>query len=344
MKWEKYKIELIEEAKKVGNTEKTIGKLLIYAKKLFDKGLPIIFDATHLSLLVGYDVDYLVSAAARPDKFYRVFLINKRNGQPRTISEPLPSLKEIQRWILDEILSKVLVSKFAKGYVIKKSIKDNARFHKNQKLILCLDIKDFFPSINFGKVYSIFKSLGYSKNVSALLGNICCLEDGLPQGAPTSPTISNIVMRRIDSRIGSFCVSKSIMYTRYADDLTFSGDFDAGMIIKFVNKVIFEDGFRLNYKKIKTKRRHQAQIVTGVVTNEKIQATRKVRRGLRQDIYYINRFGLSNHMDRQKIYKANYVKHLLGVATNILFLNQNDRDAIMAVDILKKYLTISEEY
>lgn len=204
MKWKTYCDEFRKEAFEVNLNETDINEYLEYAKTLFEKELPIIYDQYHLSLLVGYQYEYLLAASNSSEHFYRKFKIPKKNGDLREISEPLPSLKEIQHWILNEILYKLKVSKFAKAYVKGKSIKENARFHRNQKQVLTLDIKDFFPSIKVFKVIDIFKSIGYCDSVAVMLANLCCLDGSLPQGAPTSATLSNLVMIEVDNLISEF--------------------------------------------------------------------------------------------------------------------------------------------
>ncbi len=233
MNWESYKKNFITSATLNNYTKEEISKFLDYAENLGKKNLPIIFDTFHFSLLVGYHLSYLYSAANAPDYFYRKFKIKKNSGGLREIAEPLPSLKEIQRWILRNILYKCKFNKYVKSYIPNMSIKDNARFHRNQKMVLSIDIKNFFPSIKIKKVFYFFENLGYSNSVSGLLSNLCCLNKSLPQGSPTSPALSNLIFSKVDNRIIGFTRKEGIRYTRYSDDLTFSGEFKEGKIIKF---------------------------------------------------------------------------------------------------------------
>ncbi|AGF79254.1 Retron-type reverse transcriptase [Desulfocapsa sulfexigens DSM 10523] len=257
----------------------------------------------------------------------------------RTICEPLPSLKEIQRWILDNILSQVTISKFAKAYVVGFSIKDNARFHLRQKQVLRIDVKDFFPSIKGQNVFHIFKNIGYSAEVSAMLTGLTTLKNCLPQGAPTSPTLSNIFMNRCDARIAGYCLARKIRYTRYSDDLTFSGEFDVGKLISFINMVFKDSGLLLNKTKTKQMFKHQRQFTTGLVVNERINVCREKRRKLRQEIFYIKKYGLDGHLIRTEEKRTNYIMHLLGLSNFITHINANDRDALEAKEILRKYIT-----
>jgi len=215
MNWKKYRKEFTLKATTESLDEKSIKYALSYARSLYHANLPIIFSQNHLSLLVGYNINYIRSASStNSDQFYRCYKIKKKSSDAmRTICEPLPSLKEIQRWILDNILIRVPISKFAKAYVVGSSIKSNARFHLRQKIVLRLDVKDFFPSIKGQNVFYIFKQLGYSAEVSAMLTGLTTLKNSLPQGAPTSPTLSNIFMGRCDARIAGYCLARKIRYT-----------------------------------------------------------------------------------------------------------------------------------
>lgn len=338
MKWETYKQNFQEAASNAGFTIEEINRCLDYAFKLFEKKLPVIYDQQHLSHLVGYHYEYLITASNSPHLFYRTFAIPKKSGGERRISEPLPSLKEIQNWILTEILYKCSISRYTKAYVKRRSIKENARFHKNQNLVLTIDIEDFFGSLKYKKVFIFFRNLGYSKSVSTLLANLCCLNGSLPQGAPTSPALSNLLTIQIDKRISGFTRKRKIRYTRYADDLTFSGDFAPGMIIKFVRKVLTDEDLRINEQKIRVRKPHQRQEVTGIVVNEKLQIPREVKRKVRQAVFYIEKYGLNSHLQKIENNRANYIRHLLGITNHIIFINPHDEEAKKYRDILRGYL------
>lgn len=335
LNWEDYASRYNEEAELQGYPPSYITKCLTYAQKLNNQGLPIIFDGKHLCNLVGYRPAYVFAASNAQDAHYRHFEILKKNGSPRKISEPLPSLKEIQRWLLANVFDPIPVSKFAKAFKQGSSIKSNARFHKGQAQVLCLDIKDFFGNIHTNSVVKILCNVGYSVSVSVLIANLCTLNDSLPQGAPTSPAISNIFMNKFDSRIASFCLRRDIRYTRYADDLTFSGDLHPDWVIRFVRKCLSGMLLTLNDSKTRLLKRNKQQLVTGVVVNVKLQATRHLRRKLRQEIYYIKHFGLSSHLAFTKNHFGRHVEHLMGIANFILFLNNNDLEATATLAYLK---------
>ena len=177
----------------------------------------------------------LYTISNHAEKHYKVFKIPKKNGGYRTIYEPDYTLKIIQENILTNVLNERIISSYAKAYKKGLSLLDNALPHLHQKIVLKLDIKDFFPSIDFLKVYKkVFPRNIYPKAVASLLTNLVTYNNTLPQGAPTSSYISNLVLRSFDIKIGSFCQSKNIAYTRYCDDMTFSGEFNPQEIINLV--------------------------------------------------------------------------------------------------------------
>ena len=331
MDFKEYKKEYTKQALALGVSLDAIGVAMEYAEQLHKKNLPIIYDQQHFFQLVGYDEEYVIAIANQSEYFYKKYSIPKRNGDRRIIHEPLPSLKEIQTWILEYILNpgaKTYVSPVAKAYMPKQSVRDNARFHKGQKYVLCLDLKDFFGSISFRQVFSVFRNMGYSKALATLLSNICILNNSLPQGAPTSPMLSNMVFRYYDDKIFDYCKSKNIRYTRYADDLTFSGDFNCKEVVSFIRKVLSKTTFAINDNKTKFVSRGNRQEVTGVVVNEKLQASAIYRKKIRQEVYYIIKFGVDKHLEAIEWERSiiDYLHHLLGRINFALTINKNDSE------------------
>ena len=325
MEWKTYESNYYRIAKIHHKDDSYCLKQLEYAKRLYERGLPIIYNQEHFCKLVGYSKEYVYSASNAPKNFYKKFFIEKKNGGLREINEPLPSLKEIQEWIYKEILCNIKVSPYAKAYVHGKSIKDNAKFHKRQNKVLTIDLKDFFPSTRFHKVMKVFLDVGYRKPVAVLLANLCCLDDSLPQGAPTSPYLSNVIANSLDYKIVDFIENKNIRYTRYADDLTFSGDFDESVVINKVREIVSSEGYKINPDKIRLRKRNQRQEVTGIVVNEKLQVSRKDRRDFRRVLYYIDKYGLEEHLKYVGNNKNNYIYHLMGKITHASFINHNDK-------------------
>lgn len=322
--WSQYKRLIISKAQKQGKTEEYIQTYLSYAEPLVKKGLPVITSITHLAHMVGLKHHYLCAMAYAPAKFYRRFSIKKKNGGNRMIHEPLPDLKRVQKWILNEILSKIPVSIFAKAYIKGQTLRANARFHVKQKVVVSLDLKDFFSNINSYHIYMIFFQMGYKKNISLFLTNLCCLNGALPQGAPTSPYLSNIRMHEVDDALGKFCTQNKLRYTRYADDMTFSGDVNVKEIISYVRKELYRAGFQLNKEKTRVARGNACQKVTGIVVNERMQAPRDLRRRLRQIVYYIRKYGLESHIKHINDTHRNYLLHIIGQLQFALFVNPKD--------------------
>lgn len=329
MKWEIYKQNYIREAKAVELPDKLVKENLNYAYTLYNKDIPIIYDQKHLSLLLGIDYSYLIKISNSSDSGYRKFSILKKSGSKRIIHEPLPNLKYIQRWILDEILGSITVSPFAKAYKKNVSIKENVRFHKNQKQVLRLDIKDYFGSIKQRQVLKVFLNLGYSPEVSVILSKLCTLNNKLPQGAPTSSYLSNVVMMRFDEEISEYCYKNKIRYTRYADDMTFSGEFNTSKLIYLVKKILKWNNLYLNKEKTHLMRRHNRQLVTGITVNEKIQVTRPIRRQLRQEIYFIKKYGIKEHLrtiEKSAVNPEFHLKSLLSKVGYCKFINPQDTE------------------
>lgn len=336
MEFELYKVAFEKAASNSGYTEQNIKRCLEYAKPLFDNNVPVIYNTSHLSSLVGYKKTYIKKVVYYTKSFYTDYEIKKKNGKSRTISEPLPSLKEIQTWILQNILQHVKVSPYAKAYKRKVSIVENLKFHPKQPKVFTLDLKDFFPSIKTNSVEQIFKSLGYSDLISNLLAKLCTKDNSLPQGAPTSPYISNLYFLPADNQISEFCKVHSIRYTRYADDLTFSGDFDENSVLNFVSDVVKKLDLVIHPEKVKLMTPNQRQTVTGIVVNQKPQVVFHKRNKVRQEIYYIKKFGLVNHMERKGIKKRSYLEHILGKVNFIIQVNPTDTEFKEYKDFLIK--------
>lgn len=219
-------------------------EILAYADNLQQNEVPIIFDQPHLAALLGYELDYIQILSTCQQDFYKEYRIPKRNGKMRIIHEPMPNLKEIQTWILDNILLSPgalhEVSPVAMAFMPQRSIIDNAACHVGKRTVICMDLKDFFSNVRYIQVYLIFNNLGYGKDVSGMLAHLCTLDGALPQGAPTSPMLSNLILSEADESLLSYCTERNIAYTRYADDLTFSTDrhIDYGQLLGKVNHVL----------------------------------------------------------------------------------------------------------
>jgi RNA-directed DNA polymerase len=234
---------------------------------------------------------------------YKEFFLKKKNGGMRVIHAPKKNVKILQRK-LNHVLSLEYAPKnFVTGFCKGKSIKDNALHHVRGKVILNLDIKDFFTSINFGRVRGFFlKRYKFSPEVATVLAQLCCCKDAqgntyLPQGAPTSPLVSNMICSRLDNQLMNLAKNYKCVYTRYADDITLSslkGSF-SNKIVKVDNtnggfqielgedlrKIIETNGFVINNEKVRLRNFNKRQEVTGLVVNEKVNVKRKFIRQVR---------------------------------------------------------------
>lgn len=335
MDFSQYKTDFRIEATKKGLSNRNIQRCLDYAEVLISKDLPVIYNPSHLSELVGYKKEFLKKAALHPSYFYRDFEILKKNGKKRRISEPLPSLKEIQIWILKNILNNVPVSAYAKAYKAKTKLSENLKYHIKQPKVLTIDLENFFNSVPFEAIEKVFLTLGYSKMISNLLAKLCTKNTALPQGAPTSPYLSNLVLKEADGVISDFCKARKIRYTRYADDLSFSGDFDTEELLYKVTKTMEDIHLKINESKTKLMTPDKRQTVTGIVVNEKPQVVFQKRNELRQELFYIKKFGLEEHKVYKEIKQAHYLEHLLGKINFILQINPKDVEFMEYKSFLK---------
>ena len=309
-----------------------IERCLCYARPLIEQGLPVIYNVDHFSRLVGVKTEYLYLMANGARSYYRNFRIPKNNGKMRQISAPLPLLKGVQSFILSEILYKIPCHPCAKAYIKKHSLKDNAKFHRNQQKLLKIDIQDYFPSLKTERVYFFFCNLGYTKTISGLFANLCTLSGGLPQGAPTSPYLSNLLTRQLDQQLFEYCRDNgALRYTRYADDMSISGDFDSHEAIMKAYDIIEQNGLKPNKEKTHVIGPHMQQNVTGIVVNKKLQVPKNYRKRIRSEIYYIRKYGIDEHIkristDENAIDKSRYLEQLLGRIAYCLQINSKDNE------------------
>ena len=190
---------------------------------------------------LGFSAKTLYGLSNNLEKHYHNVLIPKRDGSKRKLSVPDLILKSVQKSIADNILSQYPISSYAKAYKIGSNVQRNAQPHVGKKKILKLDIEGFFDHILYSQVKNIvFCEEKFAEPIRVLLTMLCYYKESLPQGAPTSPAITNIILYDFDEAVGAFCNEKKIAYTRYCDDMTFSGDFDEGEVIAFVKGVMIK--------------------------------------------------------------------------------------------------------
>lgn len=263
------------------------------ALKVADTGLPALETASDVARAVGITEPELAwlayhRAAAGTDHYSR-FTIPKKKGGVRVISSPKRKLRVAQGWMLVTILDKLPVHDAAMAFRPGRSVVDNAARHQNKSVIVKMDLKDFFPSIGVKRVKGVFEKLGYNEGVSTILAllatetpRVAVVLDGerrwaaigeraLPQGACTSPALTNYLCRRLDARLTGAATSAGFVYTRYADDLVFSSnspDTAVGQFLHMVRRIIAEENFIVNEEKTQILRPGQRQVVTGLVVNK----------------------------------------------------------------------------
>ena len=223
---------------------------------------------------------------------YRYRVMEKRTGGIRLLECPKPRLKQLQRRILTGILDRIPPHPAVHGFVKGRSIATFAQPHVGKKVVLKLDLKDFFPGSPAARVQAVFRTLGYPENVADLLGGICTntapasvvkeslyRRPHLPQGAPSSPSLASLMAWRLDCRLSALARTAGATYTRYADDLAFSGDEDfrreAGRFAAHAAAIALEEGFSVNHRKTRIKCQGARQQIAGVVVNQKLSLRRK---------------------------------------------------------------------
>jgi retron-type reverse transcriptase len=217
---------------------------------------------------------------------YRIFTIPKRSGGQRQLASPNDALKALQRRILRRLLARLKCHPAATGFQRGQSIVSNARCHTGKAVVVRLDVKDFFPTTTSRRIHRYFRRIGWNRPAADLLTRLCTHKSGLPQGAPTSPRLSNLVNYRLDCRLAGLARKLGLGYTRYADDITLSFPKDDGRLIRrlirLVRRIVAAEGYRLHrHKKLHIRRCHQQQCVTGLVVNDGVRLPRKTRRWLR---------------------------------------------------------------
>lgn len=299
--------------------KKRINNAKFDPERLQNNNLPLCNSHEAIAQAMGVSVKGLrFLAFSRKKSHYIRFHIPKKTGGNRKISAPTHLLKKSQNWILEKILEKIQLHDAAHGFRLKHSIVTNAEHHVGKEVIINIDLKDFFPSISYTRVKGLFKSFGYSETASTIFGLICTepkmkeievngktefllswTERYLPQGAPTSPAITNVLCHRLDRRLHSMAKQYGFYYTRYADDLTFSasGESLRNIFNIFQNTrfIVEQEDFEINEQKTRVIRRYQQQQVTGIVVNDKLNVSREKLKNFRAVLYQIEKDGLEGH-------------------------------------------------
>ncbi|MCW1841498.1 reverse transcriptase domain-containing protein [Prosthecomicrobium hirschii] len=279
-------------------------------------------------------------------RMYKKFSISKDSGKVRIITAPDRRLKIIQRKLAPLLYNLYLVRNPVHGFVLDRSVKTNANAHGRRRFVVNLDIQDFFPTITEKRVRGLLFALGVDLNVSSTIARLCCVHNCLPQGAPTSPVLSNMICYRIDTELMQFAKELRVIYTRYADDITFSGfqapinlfggtlpsagHFSSELLSPRLREIFSSNGFKLNSNKSHYADKNSRRIVTGVKINAGLNVDRKYIRHIRALLHSFERQGeveanaryteaggkgsLENHL-RGKI---SYIVHLKGLTDPVV--------------------------
>ena len=329
---EKYLSELKSMLVKAEESESYSDVCISYADRLLSNRLPVIFDIKHFTLLIGINPIELTKMIFADHLFYKEQKVPKKSGGVRQLFMPAIQLKYIQRWILDNILSNIIISEYATGFCKNKSIKTNAKSHLGKECVLNMDIKDFFPSIKYETIFKIFAYYGYTKEVSYILAKLCTYKGSLPQGSPASPYLSNIACLKLDKRLSKLAEAYNADYSRYADDITFSGNKNVKDCQSFITKIVNDENFEINEKKSRFAYKNQRQEVTGLIVNDgEIRVNKNYKRKVYQEIYYCTKFGVSSHMKKIKCDKAFYKEYLYGKAFFINMIERNEGIKLFAL-------------
>jgi RNA-directed DNA polymerase len=239
---------------------------------------------------------------------YISFAIPKRSGGKRVIMAPKRRLKAIQRKLLELLVEKLPVSDCAHAFRRGRNIRTGAEPHVGKRAVLKLDLKDFFPTVTAARVRGLLIACGYSFSVATTLAVIMTEAERQPvevdgtifhvpvgerhcvQGAPTSPGICNAILLKMDRRLAGFARKNGLSYTRYADDLSFSGEMDRATANKYratVTRIVSEEGFQINAEKTRWMNRGSRQSVTGVIVNQTLGLSRQERRRMRAAAHHL---------------------------------------------------------
>ncbi|GEJ39239.1 hypothetical protein FPKKA176_contig00107-0001 [Flavobacterium psychrophilum] len=313
----------IENANAEKRSAEYLTKTLNYIDRLSAQNLPVIFSTKHLAQLLNIEYHELNNIIENRTYFYTYYLIKKRTKGHRRIIAPYSNISEVQNWIKNNILDNLTTNINSTAYQKGNSISNNAKIHENNQVIFNIDLENFFETITERRIYGVFKSIGYTKNVAIDLAKICTtiisqekfddLNDDvkthfedyiklnecvLPQGACTSPTLSNLICRKLDIRLSKLANKLGIQYSRYADDITFSGSLEKLPNIKLLKKIIEEEKFKVNDNKVKLLKKGNRQMVTGLLVDGKVRVPQKYKKEIFRHLRFCEKFGGFTHFNK----------------------------------------------
>lgn len=285
-----------------------------------------------------------------PQRYIQFQIPKKKKGEYRSITAPNPGLKSIQRCINVLLQESFTPHAAAFGFVTNKSIIENAWMHVGQNYIYNIDLKDFFPSVKAGRVYAclLLPPFSFDKETASLITDLCCNEKRLPQGAPTSPVLTNIVCYRLDWRLTKLAKRYGLKYTRYADDITFSGMNNVfhkdGQFVKELNYFIEKEGFVINVDKTRLCTSYQRQEVTGLTINEKPNVNQKYIKQIRTMLHNWEKGGydfaqtlfIGHYHPTKHVEGEHHIENILRGKLDYLKMVKGEKDST--------YIKLSERY
>ena len=251
--------------------------------------LPIFHNMEELASSMGLSKKIIYLFSLHSSKYYKKFKILKKNNKEREICAPNAKLKLVQKWLLINIFSKLVVSNQAMAF--KKGIngiKLNASMHNKNLYILQIDLVDFFTSIKQKQVFKLLRRKGYNGKISAIITSLCTYNGCLPQGGTTSPIISNLICNSLDKRLVGLCSKRDINYSRYADDMTFSSNEKSSLkrIVPIITDIIKQEGFAINKEKTRFSCPGSRKVITGVnINSNELKAKKELKRQVRAMIH-----------------------------------------------------------
>lgn len=343
----------LKEGQSKGFSADYLGKLTGAGSELYSSSVPVVFTLAHLANVsdtLYVDLQSIVSRSASAQDYpYKNFSIKKRSGGVRWISIPVPPLMAVQKWILKNILSSIEPHVAARAFYAGRMVLSHASLHCSASWILKVDIENFFSNISEGQIYSLFRGLNYPKLLAFQMARLCTRATphrkgkrwrvswksypisqygsryvgSLPQGAPTSPALSNLVCRSMDEQLGALADENSAVYSRYADDICFSfagGTRDSLYKVKReISKILWGSGFRENLRKTKIIPPGDRKVVTGLVING-VEPTipKEVRDGIKMHLYYAAKYGIPEHCRKRGFRSViGFRNHLHGLITYV---------------------------
>jgi RNA-directed DNA polymerase len=275
----------------------------------------------HLALQLGVSERWLARLADRIDRYVVPATRRKKSGGIRRIHMPSPELRAVQRQITRRVLQPIPLPDALHGSVPGKSTKTNAQCHTRKPIVLSLDIKDFYPSVRYDRVYRLFTDLGCSPDVAGLLTRLTTFKGHLAQGFPSSPAIANLILAAdVVPRLSKLCADHGLTFTLYQDDLTISGGYRIPAFTNLLCRIFRQCGYRIKRRKIVVAHSGMRQEVTGLVVNDKVNVSKHERRSLRALVHQCTVRGIENVADRPV---DEFRAHVRGRIQRIIDVNPN---------------------